>query len=406
MGYCLSNVPSTVLRVFGVNHHRPSLPDDSFGNVERSGADKVVLILVDGLGYGEWTRQSTFGFFGAMAAKGSARPITSIFPSTTAAALTTVATGLTTQEHGLLEWYLYLREIDSVIMTLPFARPGDSGRDSLAGEVDPSTLFDGRPIFKSLGEAGVGSTSFVNRNIANSAYSRVSHRGSRVATYAGASDLATSLRREVEGTRGPHLFYVYWSYVDSVEHRYGPGTDEVDIESSMISLALQRGFLSKLRTEAARNTLIMVTADHGHIAVSPESAVYLNRNRRLLGSLKRSPRGRMIPPWGSARDVYLSVQDPKLDATQTYLQEKLGQRAHVIKTKDALGAGLFGINKPSRKFLRRVGNLMILPTGANLVWYRYYKGDSLDLRGHHGGLSRDEMTIPFSVGRASELLGR
>jgi hypothetical protein len=92
-----------------------------------------------------------------------------------------------------------------------------------------------------------------------------------------------------------------------------------------------------------------------------------------------------------------------LGDVESYLAQKLAGIASVLKTEDAVRDGLFGVGEPSRKFLRRVGNLMVLPHDAKTVWFRYRKGDSLWLKGHHGGLTEDEMTVPLASGRASEL---
>jgi len=46
---------------------------------------------------------------------------------------------------------------------------------------------------------------------------------------------------------------------------------------------------------------------------------------------------------------------------------------------------------------------MILPHGNRTVWFRYRRKDSLDLRGHHGGLTSDEMTIPLAAARVSDI---
>ena len=402
-GYCLSNIPSTILSVFGVDPARPTLPRDVFGGVETSGVDNVILLLCDGLGFNEWQRQRQKGFIGAISRKGSVRPITTVFPSTTAAALTTVSTGLTPQEHGLPEWFVYMDEIGEVIATLPFSRVGDTGRDTLKGVLNPKALFDGRTIFQRLGDAGVHCTSLTNRFIAFTSYSSVSRRGSGFVPYTSSSDLTVSLRRLVERSRGPNFFYAYWSLVDNIEHVYGPNTDEAEVEASLISHAFQEGFLSKLDREAARRTLILVTADHGQVQVVPDETVYMNRFAKLMKVLQRAPSGDVIPPWGSPRDAFLRVEEEKLDYAVGYLRKKLDGVASVMKTKDAIEEGLFGINKPSRKFRRRVGNLMVLPHGSKMVWYKYRSGNHFDLKGHHGGLSRDEMTIPFAAARVSEI---
>jgi hypothetical protein len=403
-GYCLSNVPSTALSLLGVDSGRRILPKDALGDTETAGVENVVLMLFDGMGYREWSRQGNQGFFDTFSKKGSVRPITTVFPSTTAAALTTVSTGLTPQEHGLPEWFVYMDELDEVIATLPFTKAGESGRDTLVGQFDPRSLFDGHTIFERLKGDGVRCMSLTNRALAYSAYSKVSRKGSEVLPYASASDLAVSLRRQLEGARGRNFFYVYWSYVDTIEHIYGPNTDEAAVEASLISHAFFEGFLSKLDREAARKTLILATADHGQINVIPEKTLYMNRFRKLAGFLEHGQTGKTIPPWGSARDAYLRIKEANLDEAKQYLEERLKGVASVLKTNEAIDMGLFGVNRASRKFRRRVGNLMILPYGTKTVWYRYRKRDSLDLRGHHGGMTKDEMTIPLAAARVSDLL--
>jgi hypothetical protein len=102
-GYCLTNVPNTIFSVFGLDDGGRGLPGDALGATETSGTENVVLLLLDGLGYREWRKHEKDGFIGALSRKGHVRPISTVFPSTTAAALTTISTGLTPQEHGLPE---------------------------------------------------------------------------------------------------------------------------------------------------------------------------------------------------------------------------------------------------------------------------------------------------------------
>ncbi|HEV2225627.1 MAG TPA: alkaline phosphatase family protein [Nitrososphaerales archaeon] len=402
-GYCLSNVPHTIFSVFGLDDGGRSLPRDAIGSTETSGTENVVLLLLDGLGYREWGKHEEDGFIGALSRKGHVKPISTVFPSTTAAALTTISTGLTPQEHGLPEWYVYMKEIGEVIVTLPFALAGEQRRDTLVGTMDPRALFDGPTIFDRLQAAGVRSTSLTNRALAHTAYSEVSRHGSKVEPHISASDLSVNLRRLVERAKGKNLFYVYWSLIDTIEHSYGPNTDVASLEASLISHALQEGFLSRLSHDAAKRTLVLATADHGQVNVDPKKTLFMNRFRKLVKVLSTNPSGKKIPPWGSARDVFISVDDEHLDETEAYLSHKLKGIASVLRSQDAIKLGLFGINQPSLKFRRRVGNLMILPHGTNTVWYKYRKGDSLDLRGHHGGLSPDEMTIPLGTAKVSSL---
>ena len=410
--YCLSNVTPTILSLFDVKSERPMIPRDAFGSVEVDSPERVILIVLDGFGYREWESQASEGFVKAMTTKGHTRPITTVFPSTTAAALTSLSTGLTPQEHGLPEWFVYFRELDMIIATLPFSPMGDTGRDTLWKTTDPRILFKGETVYRKLAREGIPSYSFVNRNLAETAYSTTSLRGSETNSYSSSSDLMAIVRRKVEAAATSRaFFYVYWSYVDTIEHRFGPNTDESSLEAALISYSIQKGLVEKLDSSVAEKTLVIVTADHGQINVSPKATLYLNRYRKLVKNFERSESGKKILPSGSPRDVFLHVgTDP--DDMKEYLKEKLQGKATVLGTEESIRMGLFGINKPLRNFRDRVGDLLILPHKKDTIWYDHTKETGrprraptgrFDLLGHHGGLSEDEMKIPLGVARLADL---
>lgn len=391
------------MELLGAKPVGSTLPRDALGDVEVKGIENVVLLILDGFGMSAWRRQQNDGFVKTLTSRGSVRPITTVFPSTTAAALTTFATGLTPQEHGLPEWFLYIKDLDAVIATLPFSFARDSGRETLKGHMKPRALFAGEPIFRRLKEAGVHVQSFVSRTLVSTSYTVLVHRSSDKIAYSAASDMVTLLRRGIESARRPSFFYVYWSYIDSIEHRYGPATDESELEASSISFVLQKGLIERLGRRAAKNTLLVVSADHGQVQVFPEKTIYLNKYRGVVSGLCRTKSGQLIPATGSARDVFLHVQEDKEEKVRGLLVEKLAGRASVVSVRDAVERGLFGLNRPSRKFRERAGDLLVLPHGNRTVWYRDTPDYELDLRGHHGGLSREEMMVPLAVGRLSDL---
>ncbi len=400
--YCLSNIPSTLLSILGVEIGRTKLPNDVFDGVDTTGIENVVLFLLDGLGYKEWQRQVGMGFLGNMGSKGKVTPITSVFPSTTSAALTTLTTALTPQEHSLVEWFLYLKETDMVIQSLPFSPVGTRGADLLLPYLSPDVLVTGKPLFPRLTREGVVVRSYLSRFIANSSYSRLMHGASDVQPYVNAFDMADLLRRKLESERGASFHYVYYSAIDSQEHSYGPGSRESYVEAANVSAALTLG-LDKLDERVASKTLFVVTADHGHVRSSTDDSVWLDKHRNLTKSLARSPAGKTIPPWGSPRDIYLRIEEDSVDEVQQYLSETLSGVALVAKSADVVSSGVFGVGTPSATFLERVGNLMVLPKREMSVWYHYPDVESPLLRGQHGGMHVDEMTVPFAVARASAL---
>lgn len=402
--YCLSNVPSTLLSILGIETGRTELPEDVFDGVDTTGVENVVLLILDGLGYDEWQRQMGMGFLGNMGRRGRTTPITTVFPSTTSAALTTLTTGLTPQEHSLVEWFLYLKEVDNVVQSLPFSPVGTRRQDLLLPYLSPEILVTGKSLFPRLVSEGVAARTYLNRFIANSAYSRLMHGASEVLPYVNAFDMSDLLRKKLESERGPSLHYVYYSSIDSMEHSYGPGSRESYVEAAGVSAALALG-LEKLDERTASRTLFVAVADHGHIRSSTDDTIWLDKFGPLTKALARSPAGKMIPPWGSPRDVYLNIEEESLDDVENFFSEELFDVAIVARSADVLSSGVFGVGTPSDPFLERIGNLMLLPRREMNVWYHYPGVEPSVLRGQHGGMHEDEMTVPFAVALASSLRG-
>jgi hypothetical protein len=398
LGACLSNITPTIASLLGAKTDRPTLPKTVFGDTEMDAVDKVVLFLFDGFRYDDWRRRKD-GFVGFMNNAGNLAPITTVFPSTTAAALTSIATSLTPQEHCLPEWFVYLKEADMVVESLPFSGVTERGRDSLLRRLNPHVLFRGQTVFSALRKQGIDSASFLPRAIASSVYTKVSQRGSVVLPYLSASDLSLALRRQLELPDGPRFIYVYWSSIDTIEHVFGATSQEASVEIDSVSFALKQGLLARADTRASGRTLLLATADHGQIDVSPRKTRYLNRIKSLSDSYEISPGGRPILPSGGARDVFLHIKPERLEKIEEELSKRLAGFASIVRTETAIRAGLFGINRPRKRFVERVGNLLILPHRKETLWYEFKDRGRFDLKGHHGGLTHDELIVPLASAR-------
>jgi Type I phosphodiesterase / nucleotide pyrophosphatase len=398
--YCLSKLPSAVLALLGIpqpDHALFKLVQDTVAH--RQFPRQVVLILIDGFGWHQWLRYAErYDFFNRVTSRGIVAPITTVFPSTTAAALTTIHSGLTPQEHGLPEWWVYFDELDTIAASLPFTPLGARGRDKLleAG-VKPSILFGGRTVYQTLAKAGVPSFTFIRDAYAHSAYSSVVHKGSVTVPFITSSDMLVNLRRKIAEVSGPAYFFVYWDAVDAIAHTYGPHTEQYHAELAGFSYLLQRELIENIPGHAAADILLLVTADHGHINVVPRRTLYLNRMAGLVESLEVSHAGRRIPPWGSPRDVFLRVQEERLPEVVAWLTKRLAGKATVMTTAEALQRQLFGVGKLHKRFKHRVGNLLILPKHDHLIWFEHLKGKKFRLQGMHGGLRPDEMLIPLAA---------
>ena len=404
--YCFSNIPSAVLYLLGLRKTSPLSGILDKANITQANSKKVVLFLIDGFGYKQWLEYANkYKFLKRFTKKGIVAPITTIFPSTTAATLTTIHSGLTPQEHGLPEWWVYFDELDKIIVTLPFTPLGEEGRDKLldAG-VDPKILFDGKTIYEILSESKIPSFTFIRDTYAKSAYSKTVHKGSETISFINSSDLLVNLRKKITEISTPAYFYVYWDAVDSIAHTYGPHTEQYLAELNGFFYLLQEEFLQELEKNSAEEISILITADHGQVNTNPKQTIYLNQYQEVVDNFAVGPSGNKILPWGSPRDIFLAVKPEKLNEVFEFLTKTLQNKATIMKTEEALKEGLFGNGDLHKKFNSRIGNILILPHGNLTVWYEHFKDEKFDLLGMHGGLSPDEMLIPLAVAKGNQLI--
>ncbi|MCW4016554.1 MAG: alkaline phosphatase family protein [Candidatus Bathyarchaeota archaeon] len=400
---CISNIPGTILDLFNVKTNLPKLPIEVDNGAEE--INKVVLFVLDGFGYNQFSRYHEDNkFLTKLAEKSEVFPLTSIFPSQTTNALTTLNTGLTPQEHGLFEYYLYLKEVDRIVNTLRFEPLGSNLRNELLDSgFKPNILFDGKTIQSSLKEAGIKSFTHIYASYAYSHYSKLLFDDSTFIPSLKSSDLIVTLKKKLQKESGPAYFFVHLSNLDTISHEYGPNSYEYGAELSAISYLLNKELVQKIDPQTAKETLVLLTSDHGSVNIVPEQTTYLNGFSDIIKNLQKGNNGEPVLPTGSARDVFLHVQEQKLTQTQKLLEQKVGHKAKIVETKDALADGLFGHGKISRQFVDRAGNLLILPYRNETVWFDHFPSIRYNPVGQHGGLNEEEMLVPLAITNLNNL---
>ncbi len=404
--YCFSNIPSAIKHILGLRNNNPLSETLDKAGITPPESVNVILFLLDGFGYNQWIQYSErYKFLKTLSEKGTVIPLTSVFPSTTASSLTTIHSGMTPQEHGLLEWWVYFEEIDEIIQTLPFMPIDSKKRDEMLDKgVNPRILFNGETMYEDLYKAGISSFTFINEAYKETAYSKLVFKGSKIVPYNNASNLMSVLRNKLTSISTPAYFNVYWSLIDSVAHEYGVHSGHYLTELDLIFNLLQEEFLDKLSAETAERTIIMVTADHGHINVNPEETIYLNHFPEVVNNFRTGKNGKKILPWGSPRDVFITVNKTNLEYVFSFLTVTLGDKAMIISTEKAIEQNLFGHGVLHKQFRSRIGDILILPEDNFMIWYEHIEGKKFTLAGMHGGLNPDEMLIPFAVAKVSQLL--
>jgi Type I phosphodiesterase / nucleotide pyrophosphatase len=394
--YAFGNIPSTIEHLLTGGTTGALLPPDCFGGSYPQ-PKKVVLFLVDSFGWQFWQQyRRRFRTTARVADEGTLTPISALFPSTTAASVTTLNWGVLPSEHALYEWNIYIPAYGEVIQSLAFSPLGQRATDScLRKGYDPAALVAVKETFhQRLAAKGVPSIQFAHHSYARSAFNRMATAGAEVVTHATLAQGLVQLKEALETTEGKALFGFYWAAIDSIAHLYGPGTPYHEAEIA----SFWRTFDEVFQDIDCPGTLYLFTADHGHVFADVKETYYINeRIPELAGCLAVSPTGNPIYPNGSPRDMFLHVRPERRDQVLELLQQRLKDIAFVLPMDAALEEGLFGPLPVGPELRRRLGDILILPYLGHFVWWRQKGVMANHFYGHHGGLSREELITILGV---------
>lgn len=376
------------------------------GNIPTN-VNKVLFILIDGFGNKQWLEtalnSSSLSVFNKL---GAYNKIHTTFPSSTPVALTTLYSGGTLpSQHALTDWWMYDRNLDEVIVTLPFSTMADPRMDSLKERgASPQLLYSGVTFYEKLKQLNIDSSIFIKDAYHKSAYTSVTQRGGRIYPFSQTSkDMFGSLKEVLGGVDKKHLLYAYWGDIDEIGHKAGPSS--AMYQAAVSDFARDFGtFVNSLDSDYCDDTLCIITSDHGQIDVAPQDTVYLDSILGFDDLLRISPQGKPILPWGGAREVFVAVKDGMIEDARKLLSEALKDKADIILSKDAFDGGLFGLsNELHPDFLSRIGDILILPRNNLTVWYHHPYGKPVTTLGQHGGLSESELEVPFAAAMLGDI---
>lgn len=398
--YCFARVPDTVLDALGADAARP-LPGDVFDGVPTD-VDHVALVLVDGYGFEQWRRdRDELAFLRRLESRGTVTPLTSVFPSETAAAITTVHTGRQPVEHGLLGWFQYHAALGDIVQTLPFATSDGTPLSEALPDADPSWLFDGGPptVYERARAAGVQTECVLPAGIPEGAHSTLALRGVSATGYEGLDALVSGMRDRLESADGPTYCYGYAPHVDAEGHRTGTESDAYRETVATVLSHVRRGLVDELSPDVAERTLLVVTADHGQVNTDPAGNVALSSLDGVTEHLRRDADGNPVPVDGSPRQLQFSVRDGHVAPLRASLESRLDCRT--FDRAEMRDRGLYGTRSPSDRYAAREPDLLVVPRDRG-VWHEDPL-DELSLVGMHGGLHPDEMLVPFAAARVADL---
>lgn len=316
----------------------------------------------------------------------SLSPLTSISPSTTSAALTTLWTGQPPAAHGVMAYEVWLKEYGLIANLIRHAPLGAWEPGSLAKSGFDPLAFLPVPTFGAhLARHGVQAAAFQHVSIAHSGLSNMLLRDVEVKPFRSLSDLWFSLEDLLDARAGrPAYTYIYWGDLDEHSHRFGPHDPRAAMEYAVFSRQLS-DFLRRRAGRFTGDTLLLVTADHGHLSTPKHPSFELRNHPDLRDCL-------VMLPSGEARMPFVYLRPGYEDRFLSYLETAWPGMFLAVPSERVLQAGLFGPEPHDARVRDRIGDYVIVPR-EHAYWY-FGAQDNL-LLGRHGGMSRTEMLVPL-----------
>ena len=395
-GLSILNIPSSVAELL----NKPGLSSPALSpqilDPIRGKTQNVILILMDALAFHriqKWLMEERDLIWHTLLKGGILAPITSISPSTTCAAITSFWTDSSAAQHGILGYEMWLKEYGvtaNMIEHKPITYRSSGGNLSLAG-FDPESFLPVKSITDHFSEHWVEVHAFQHYAIINSGLSRMFMSAAERHPIGTASDLWISIRELMETRPNTQKYiWAYWDKLDSISHFHGPDSERAKAELFTFSAAFQRFFLDELDPGLKKDTLVILTADHGQITTDKDNHHFnLARHPQFTSMLH-------LMPTGENRLAYLYIKPGRTEDVKSYIKTTWPDQFSLLEPGSAVQKGLFGPGKPHPGIYDRLGDLIAAAKG-NAYWWWASKENPLI--GRHGGLSEQEMLVPFLAAR-------
>ncbi|MDP6823890.1 MAG: alkaline phosphatase family protein [Dehalococcoidia bacterium] len=343
-------------------------------------SEHIVFVVADGMGM---TLLETLPE-DAFLRRNLARELRSVFPSTTSAALTSLATGAWPSEHAVIGWWTHFAEIPGPATVLPFVNRV-TGAPLAQHGINAETAFPLPSRVSSFEKSAVG---ILPGNLVRSVYTGYSLGRAIRRGYSTVTDGVDATLARLDGATGPSYTYLYLPQVDSAAHTTGVHSDSTDAALLDVNNGLER--LARDMPETAK---LVVTADHGHLDAFPQEPMLVREDDEI---------GRMLryPPAGDARVNYYHVREDAIGRfADAYAERMPGQV--VLLTPDELGdLELLGPGEIPAPTRARIGDYIAISTDASVFAWSAAGAEGPDMSrlvSHHSGMSPKEVRIPLII---------
>ena len=363
------NLMSSISNSFGVKTQYNSLKILPPEKLKKN----VLLIVIDGLGYNYLiSKNSSLPILGSM---------TSVFPSTTGAAITSFYTGVPVQQHASPGWFVFLKEIGIVSIILRFSPRSEGSIFSESGikieNIINQDSFTSKLKAKSFAIAG--------KNIVNSDFSKLMTKKAKRLSYDNLNGFFKQINKALNSTNSRKYIFAYWPKFDSLSHKHGIESKQSENHFKILEKRLN-ALIKKLKND----TTLIITSDHGFISAEEEHVIKLEDHPKLKECLT-------MPFCGDSRVIYCYVHPSKTKQFEDYLKHNLSKYCDFYKSQELIDKNYFGLFEPNPKLFDRVGDYVLICKKNYIIKDLLENEEREKNIGHHSGISEDEMLVPLIV---------
>ncbi|MBT3942957.1 MAG: PglZ domain-containing protein [Chloroflexi bacterium] len=343
-------------------------------------AEHIVFVVADGLGMSILETLPEDAFL----RRSLALELQSVFPSTTSAALTTLATGEWPVNHSVIGWWTHFAEIPGPATVLPFINRV-TGASLIDQGIDAEAVF---PVPSQISGFDRGAIGILPGNLVRSVYSGYSLGKAIRRGYGSIAEGVDNTLARLEAASGPSYTYLYFPQVDSAAHMSGVGSGATHAALEDVNRSLER-----LARDMPDGTKLVVTADHGHLDASPREPMLIREDDEIGGMLR-------YPPAGDARVNYYHVREDAIGRFAETYRECMPSNVLLLTPDEIQDLQLLGPGEIPALTRTRMGDYISICIDSAVFAWAAAESDGPDMSrlvSHHSGMTPDEVRIPLIV---------
>jgi hypothetical protein len=369
--HCILNTITSVLKYYNVQTTHESLKN--LDKILEKKYKNVIFIVLDGMGEHILNNLSPNGYF----AKHEIDCITSVYPSTTTAALTTYYSGKPPYETGWIAWSQYFKEYGRAIDMLSH-RESYLHEDISNARINVfDTIVNYEPIFERIEKASPEVKAY---EVVPSYSDRRSKRSCR----ADNMDEAIDNIKDLCSSDGEKFIFYYSDNPDGLLHKYGADSTEAQEFIKQAEIKIK-----KMQEELDEDSIIIISADHGHKNIEKAYSIldYPEINECLI--MPVSLESRVLTFW---------VKENMKEIFEERFNKIFGKEFWLMTRKEFLEKNFLGFGQKHFKIDEFIGDYIALSTQGSMIRLETFLAEGKKVKkSTHCGLSKEEMEVPLIV---------